>query len=293
MSHPNDDRYFSYSMLRLFQQCERRYYYERILKTPTPKTSFLVVGEVYHAALAELAAGSTLPIGNIVNEALRKFEDPLKEVNVNPDNLAFEMRTNLHRVLTLIGPFALTALPMPAGAEKSLSVEIKFLDRARGYVGVLDLLSKNTPVSNDKGQVVRWLPGTHCVIDWKILTGDRRRTQRSATLSAQLGLYALEAGVRHVGYVEIPRNSERPINVQVVEFSEPELRLWDAHLTKVRRTALARGKDIENYALCSRENGLCSPLYCPFWDCCYGGKPNAVHPAGGSREVPEGSPAHT
>lgn len=265
------DRFFSYSMLRLFQQCERRYFYERVAKIQTPKGLPMVVGEVYHYALSVLVEGSTLPLGNIVADAIRRFEGPLKEVSANSDRLKEEMVTNLHRVLTLIGPFGFTPVEMPPGAEKKLAVEIKFLDPALGYAGVLDLLSKNAPITTEKGDVTSWRPGEPCVIDWKIISGDRRRTTRSATLSAQLALYALEAKVKFVGYVEIPRNPERKINVQVVPFFPEELEVWKKHLTSVRTTALCcRGDQKEAYTMTSRENGLCNPLYCPFWDHCYG-----------------------
>lgn len=245
--------YRSFSEVDLFNQCERRYFKEKVQKHPTEENAYLLVGKTYHEALS--AHIQDLPWLGLTLE----MEEKLAKAGVNVDSMVTEMRANLARLgpsLELLGP--------PVTAP-----ERYFRNRSIGYKGVVDSVFANTPTVSPEGIMTGVTPG-RCVIDWKVLSSNRRRSARDAALSPQLALYSIEENVECAGFVEIPRDLEKPIKCRVVRYTEQDKAHWREFLRSTREAMFSRGRKEAAYKRCDRKaNPLCSPLWCPFYGDCY------------------------
>ncbi len=264
MRAPTDDMLVSFSAADAFTGCERRYFYEKVMQEKQPETAPLVVGNVYHSAIAEMLRNRLLTPADAVASAAGPAAEALEAVRVDPDALMDEMEQNLTRLDEEVLAYVVPASCEDGGAF----VEKKFEDTRLGYRGVIDVVSMTVPVTKD-GTVIGWKPGK-CVLDWKSLTSDRRRSDRDAKFSPQLGLYALAVqGATAAGFVEIPRDVTKPIKVRMSEYTGDTLANMDIWLRAIRATMISRGTDIVNYRMTERSNGLCSPSWCPFWFKCF------------------------
>lgn len=266
MGAPNPKKLSSFSGIDLFTTCERKYFYDRILDSPMVEGPALVVGNVYHEAIAEcIRRNWSRPHREVAAEYVVKATEALERVKVSAPDLIDEAEVNLRRVQdTLFGPGGLVAETV----NGKLEVEQRFFDDRLGYTGVIDLVSTRTPVVNPRGMVTGFIDG-RCVVDWKSITSDRRRTERDARLSPQLGLYKSVKKAPWSCFVEIPRDVEKPIQVRVSPHDDRTQETMEVWLRSIRQTMLARGTAMENYRMTERENGLCAPLWCAHYYKCY------------------------
>lgn len=245
--------------LKGFLECERRWYYQRILKLPEPPSIHLCIGSLYHAAIERMARqGQFTPDCAQALIATSRSEDDWVDPGVTDDELSKELVGAMGRVSAVLGK-----LPPVRDAEGP------FVERwGRRYTCKLDYLSTHTPVV-EGGEVVGAEPGL-CVIDHKVVFSRRRRSQGDTDNSPQLALYAVETGANHAAYLEIPRDGA-PINVIVAEFQDDELRRWASYLDAQFKAMNSRGEDESQYRLAERGHPLCSPRWCPYWSRCVGG----------------------
>lgn len=255
----------SHSAIETYHNCPRRYYWERVLKIQTEDGIPLVVGSLYHAVLEKILKA---PVrcseteDEAIEEAIRDAAEHLVRLDIDIDDLDEEIRENLRKIdFTYIHPVVVHNQPL---------VERWFTNEGLNYVGKIDLVNQHLPIVDDKGNIEGWTEDEPCVLDFKTV-GSRRKSQRDANLSAQLAGYCLETGVRTAGFYEIPRNLEKPHRVRVKTFTEEELRQW----SKWRASQCAAITAIhplgpEFFPMCPRTNPLCSMMWCPHWDRCYG-----------------------
>lgn len=261
-------KYLSFSGVDQFSNCERRYFFERILMRRQPDTAITLVGRTYHEAIAAMIH-TRVPRTHewtefVVDEAVKRNHDALTALGVACGSLRQEMVSNLARlkaeVLEPAGVITLDQV-VQCGMKRAWWVERAFEARDIGFKGVVDLLSTRAPVVDAGGTVTGGVAG-RCVWDWKSVTSDRRRSQRDATTSAQLATYAIGANVRRACFVEIPRNLAKDIRVRLVEYSEEELAHWASWLRSMHHAIMSRGKVKANFRPSDRKNPLCSPDWC-------------------------------
>lgn len=251
------------------------------------ENSTLFVGQAYHAVLEKIARLTLAGQGyeTHVLPAMLLFDEPWRsgfaKYGLDRDQIVEEIGDNVERLVAMniwhpdrLFPLVQYDTPM---------IERKWYDDALGFQGVIDLVSANTPITSEQGAITGWKKGEPCVLDWKSLTSERRRTDRDCRLSGQLALYAIVSKIPNVGFIEVPRNLEREINFRVMEFPEHELKFWRVwfdnmrqHLLGLRKIAdavpdpammEAAMKDF--FPMCPRSNGLCQQRFCPAWDKCY------------------------
>lgn len=268
MPAPNPDRTTSFSAVDAFTTCERRFYYERVLDEPQEEGAPLVVGNVYHSVIAALIRSNWQADANAVAATyVEGSKAELKAAGARVDGLVDEVVANMQRLRsTLFPPYGLETVMIDTNEA---FVERKFRRLDLGFGGVIDYVSDRFPVTDGKGQVTGFKPG-RCVLDWKTLSGDRRRSDRDARFSPQLGLYKITVpGAIGAGFVEIPRDLGKPIVVRMAEHNERDTEMMRTWLVAMRATILKRGTDIENYRMTDRDNPLCSAAYCPKYFKCY------------------------
>jgi hypothetical protein len=282
-----------------FHNCARRYLYEHILKLKPPQTQAMLCGEVYHKAMASVATVKFHGIENpdpedalaiITQSVVSEFESRLTELKVNPPALEEELFANLQRVAHLWAPHKLWPLEI---APNQALIERKFWGNELGYNGVIDLGSANFPVVNTVGNIKDWR-AEPCILDIKVLTGRRRKTERDTRLSAQLALYAAHVDIPRAAFLEIPRNLEKPVKVRTVEYDPQEMKWWRGWLVNqaghlrimheigdkfiesvggkpefLKPNSCELGMLYENFHMCLRSNPLCCAQWCPHYDRCY------------------------
>jgi len=258
-------RLVNFSSLDLFDLCERKYYYEKIEGVDEKDSPILLIGTAYHAAIADLVC-SALPVDAadkvFMDEA---FRDSLARFKISEAELRAEMTVNLGRLLTDV---IYAAVIVPEFRDGKHIIEHQYKNYKTGFYGTVDLVSLNTPVVDASGRVIGKTPSP-CVIDWKTLTSDRRRSQRDAVYSPQLASYARAMNVRNAAFVEIPRNLEKEIRVRVVNYTEVEMRNWASVLDAQRAALISRRKTKVNFKPTNRKNPLCSPIWCEHFCKCY------------------------
>jgi hypothetical protein len=245
-------KYLSFSSADMFQRCERQYYFEKVEGRKQPPNATLLVGQAYHKAIACKLHSKPWSL-----EDAEKEELVISGVNV--DGLIAEVAYNLTRIEPL-----LVALGAPE------IVEQEFADRSIGYRGVIDAVFPNTPDSTPEGIFTGTVRPGRCVVDWKSLTSDRRRSQRDTNLSPQLAQYAIERKTTAAAFVELPRDTEKPVKIRVATYTENELENWRQYMIGLRQAIISRGRRKENFKQCDRKNNpLCSELWCPHYSTCY------------------------
>lgn len=252
-------RLVSFSALDLFEQCERRFFHERVEGRRAPPNHYLAVGHAYHTALAAIwgAEGGYVTLTQI---AVDQHQEELVSAGINTAPLVTEIADRL-------AALAAAGWWVNARPRSPEWVERRFTNRRTGFEGVIDLLSARTPITAD-GRLDGWADRP-CVVDYKTITSDRRRSQRDVEQSDQLALYALEADVRDACIVEIPRDLSKPIKYRAVSYTDAALRNWRLFLESRRRTIMQRGKVKERYAMTHPSNYLCTARWCPFFRECY------------------------
>jgi len=256
------DKPSSFSGLDLFEGCERRFFYEKVEGHVSPEGAPLLVGSSYHEVLADLWRLPGTTLASLVAQQVEKDGAKLEAVGVDLEGLRNEMVENIARVQKL--------LFVPGGCVPlDLCVEKRFDDPLLGYRGVIDVLSSVAPLVDGAGRVVGFTE-EECVLDYKVVTSDRRRSERDARFSTQLALYCLVAGVTRACFVEIPRNIEKPVQVRTASFSVKELDNAKRYLIEGRAAIKSRGVDMLAFKRAERSYPLCSVQWCPFWSKCYG-----------------------
>lgn len=271
--------------VELHGQCARRYYYEKICGEKREEGIDLVVGKFYHECFADLGRlvlenFEIVKFAPVVQRHLAKYEEAMTKLGVDVGDLHDEAYANLCGLWSFFGEDKLYPIEHVEGVPL---IERWFDSNKIGYRGKIDLCSRNFPIVSQKGTVKSWTP-MPCVVDFKVLTSSRRKTERDAMRSAQLACYCAETDLRHAAFCEIPRNLEKPIQFRTVQYTDQEIAHWDGWLREQQR-ALAwkhflveegigddASKSMQMTSLfprCSRSEPLCAPLYCPHYMKCY------------------------
>lgn len=138
------------------------------------------------------------------------------------------------------------------------------------FTAKIDLVSRTTPIVK-YGRVVGSEPG-RCVVDWKIVTGRRRRSQADADDSLQLALYCLEVGAHHGAFIEVP-HPDGMVRTILSEFDPFSLTRWRRYFRAQFASLSSRDpKSAVSYRLASTGHPLCSPTWCAYWRRCPGGE---------------------
>jgi len=255
----------------LFNQCERRYYYEKILGEEPEPNHYVLVGSAYHRAITTCFPDGAELCGQFKEAALRSVNesyDALSEVGVNPITLIAEIAQRLEELRVLL----------PASLKPSF-VERQF--STKGWEGTVDWAGPNYVLGDErvKGQRPSWGEGLG-VLDWKTIHGSRRRSIRDARLSPQLAMYTLNVpGARHAAFVEIPRDLKEPFVFLPVHYTEDELVKWRIWFDGIRKSVMRR-KSKESYKMCKRDEPLCSAIWCPHYlTKCYRNESPDVQPS--------------
>lgn len=259
----------SFSALDQFLNCERQFFYRRILGLPEPPSFYLAVGILYHDCLAELIEKREVDVEAALARAKRA---PGWTCPTPDDALIEEVQTNLQRVVDeVLTPMGLSGWDPTAGdlgcQVEKWSNEIN--PKAR-FCAKIDFLSFRTPIVDD-GRIVDY-EEEPCVVDWKTVFGTfRKRTQESTDASAQLALYCLEAGVHNAAFVEIPRDPDQDIRTIVTHFDNADLARWSQYFDEQFAAIRTRGDKEAAYRLAAPGHRLCSVKWCAYWNRCPGG----------------------
>lgn len=288
----------SVSAVELFEQCERRYLLERLLKAPRVDTMETVLGTFYHdvfANLNEMVFKGTVvqsrDISEVICRLFQKHRPSMQPFPVKEEELYDECQANMERILPYLGVGRFHAIELMPGIPL---IERKFFKNKLGFNGIVDLGSRNAPVVDDRGQIYGWDVNEPCIVDLKLLSGARRRSARDAVVSAQLALYALDTGVRRAAYLEVPRNLEREVQVRTVLYADEELerwRIWFAQIFSALRLRQEKFMEMQGrttvmgpegltqeqairllgdvFPMTPRTNALCSSVWCPHFFTCY------------------------
>lgn len=259
-------RLVNFSSLDQFDTCERKYYWQHVAGEEPAPSPILVTGQVYHEVIASVVREASLEHAEPhIAAALQAHADELASFNIQTGYLGQEILANVTR---LYNEVLVPAGVRPESDRQGPLVERHFRNHKTGFFGTIDCVSSNTPIVDTVGRVVGHAPG-RCILDWKTVTSDRRRSQRDTDLSPQLALYAWQSGAPSGAFCEIPRNLEQPLRVRVTQYTDSQRTAWITYLNSQRATLLKRGKQLESYRRTSRKNPLCSMMWCSYFDHCY------------------------
>jgi hypothetical protein len=249
----------SFSSLDTFAKCQRQHFYkyrEKRLEGPAPQ---LVVGIVYHEALARLLQTRRLPADAEVAGWFKAQETkPFWDRNLNVEKSTTEIQHTLRRVEQEVLPW-LTAKEVET-----------WLPRGGEYTGKVDAVLEETPVV-DSGAIVDSRPGV-CILDWKTVES-AAKAARNATYKDhgfQLAMYAIPLGIRAGCIVEVPRDGVSAINTSVFSFDDAFVRHVQAYVT-AQIAAADQQTSVEMTALAPWGHPLCCAKYCAYWKGCAGG----------------------
>lgn len=249
--------------ISIFDQCEQRFFLEKVLGNEAPPTHYVVVGQVYHRAIALSFPAPAIYHGRfeLASEmAVSENVALLEQVGVDAKHLETE-------VAVRIGALRRLFPDRPLYPEK---VEEKFTI-GRHWEGTADWVSKLYVAGDERvrGEAPLWAEGEDlAVIDWKTIHGKRRRTIRDARFSPQLALYSLAMGAKHAAFIEVPRDPTRPFVFLPVHYTPEDLTNWRLWFEK-RRLAISRRRSPDSYKRTSRSDPLCSSVWCPQYFRCY------------------------
>lgn len=266
------EKLLSFSAEDLFSTCERKFYYERVVGEKSGDNAITVVGDTYHKVLADYwRRHEAVSLERIVKEQLARDTPRLQSFGIDVGELEGELFFNVSRVAT--------TLFVPGGIEPEWHdnepvIERDFINTALGRRGIIDMVSRRSPLVDGAGNVVGFAEEP-CVLDYKSVSSERRRSERDAKFSEQLALYADTVDVRRAGYVEIPRNTNRPLNVRMVTYSDQDIRWFRKYAAEIAAAIRSRGTDMLNYKRTERSNPLCSPMWCKKFTECYPSEPNS------------------
>lgn len=262
------------SSQKQFLNCERDWYYDRVLKMPRGKSHFLSIGGLYHNVFEHCVRSKKQEWRD--KEWLERLIDDLYvEAASSPEwtcptselNLKKEIAANTDR----LGE-ELWAPLLNAGAELTAEIEHKYLAR-------VDLRTSRRPDIH-MGEVVGVIdePG---VLDYKIKFSTwSRREDDAADNDEQLAMYAVLEDVRWCGFVEIPRSLKAPINIIYKHYTDAEIEWWRSYFDQFSQTVESRcdrshgeaAEEIEHrFRLAHPSSRLCDSRWCNHWGHCPGG----------------------
>jgi len=247
----------SFTALRQFEDCERKFYYRWILGLGEEPGPQLAVGIAYHCAVELVQLGSALDLIGERAIAIAKTNKGWCDPGIPEAELAAEIDAQLVRLAPI-----LAKLP-PLVVDGKPQVEIW----CKKVTGKIDEVCVGTPVL-EEGEIVRLDEGI-CVIDFKTKGFTTKRYKKDHSM--QLVHYCRDVGAKAGAIVTIPRDMREDIEIDVYRFTEEELRRWGKYLDAQFGAMASRGQDEAQYKLAVRGHGLCSPRWCQFWDRCPGG----------------------
>lgn len=247
----------SFTALRQFEDCERKYYYRFVLGLEEEPGPQLAVGIAYHAAIELIQRGSALDRIGERAIAIAKTNKGWCNPGISEEELAAEIFHNMVRLAP-----TLAALP-PQIIDGKPQVEVW----CTKYTGKIDEVCVGTPVL-EEGRIVRLDPGI-CVVDYKTKGFTTKRYKKDHSL--QLAHYCRDVDARAGAIVTIPRDSREDIEIDVYTFSDADLARWGVYLDAQFAAMASRGQDEAQFKLATRGFPLCSPRWCQFWDRCPGG----------------------
>lgn len=249
----------SFTALRQFEDCERKFFYRFVLGIQEEPGPQMAIGIAYHCAIELIQRGSGLDLIGERAIALAKTNKGWSNPGVTEVELAAEIDANMKRLAP-----TLAALPPHVDAEGKPQVEVWCTKRT----GKIDEVCAGTPVVEEGNRIIRLDPGI-CVIDYKSVGFTKSRFKKDHSM--QLAHYCLDTGATAGAIVSVPRDLRQDISIEVYQFTADELARWDKYLTAQFGAMASRGQDESQYKLATRGFPLCSPRWCQFWDRCPGG----------------------
>lgn len=263
---PSPD-YVSHSMVEDLNKCERYFYHSRILGDRKKNPANVQPGLVHHDVYSWHFGPARMKLSPAIDRAIEAREEHLKKAGVNLEGLRSEIITRVEEMT-----------PWVTNAEV-FSSEWYFENlKNLPYRGYIDVKASRTPRMDEKGlTVVNWIDEP-CVWDYKVTSGKRTRSQRDADTSPQLALYALVSDVRHAGFVEIHRDTSKPIKRRFTSYTDAERARWwqwlfsQAEALKLRweEETWAYDPSPNRWRQTMPGNPLCSLMWCEHWSKCYG-----------------------
>lgn len=262
---------WSFSAVDQYDQCPRKFYYDRVLRLAPESTMGQLPGLVVHHALQHLMdptreTGSEFTPTHFAINAVQEHISSLVRCGINTDDLLYEVKTNITRVRTFLDQ------------AKVRCTERRFL--WCGYVGYIDMTLENSPVVSKDGKEIEKWEDQPCVLDYKVVSSHRSRSQRDADLSPQLALYGpLASDISRAGFLEIPRDTEKPLKIRMTEYTRSDIDKWrrwfDGQAMAIEKQWSSHHDEVSAWPRCSRKSALCSPMWCQHWDRCYGPLPKS------------------
>jgi len=149
--------YISYSQIRLYQDCPKKYHFNYIENISLPVNEKVFLGVVFHSAIEhffnEKTRGNILDVETFTDFFKKKFEELQGSIKVSWENSVSENRS---RGVAFARYFARVIAPTiePLMVEKELWAEIPGIDtRLRG---VLDLVETDFSITDFKTTTAKW-----------------------------------------------------------------------------------------------------------------------------------------
>ncbi|MGD2087496.1 MAG: PD-(D/E)XK nuclease family protein [Candidatus Aminicenantes bacterium] len=149
--------YISYSQIRLYQTCPRKYYYTYIKKIPVPITDKVFLGVVFHSTIEyyfkEKINGVDLSQDSLVERFSETFARQRQQQEVNWESPPEE---TLKRGRAFVKYFLRQVAPSinPLMVEKELIADLSGIDVP--LKGVIDLVETDFSITDFKTTTARW-----------------------------------------------------------------------------------------------------------------------------------------
>jgi CRISPR/Cas system-associated exonuclease Cas4 (RecB family) len=155
MDLPRD--YISYSQIRLYQTCPRKYYYTYVKKIPAPVNDKIYLGIVFHTAveyyLNEKIKKNVPVKERVLEHFAAEFDERQKEMNITWSDSPEETRKRgLAFVRYFMNEIAHTIKPLMV--EKELWADLPNLDVK--LKGVIDLVEEDFSITDFKTTTAKW-----------------------------------------------------------------------------------------------------------------------------------------
>ena len=149
--------YISYSQIRLYQSCPKKYYYTYVKKIPVPVNEKVFLGVVFHSAIEhyflERIKGVELSTETLLEHFTHTFTTQQKEQEVaweSPQEETFKRGTAFIKYFMR----HLAAAIDPLMVEKELVADLPGLDVP--LKGVIDLVESDFSITDFKTTTARW-----------------------------------------------------------------------------------------------------------------------------------------
>jgi DNA helicase-2/ATP-dependent DNA helicase PcrA len=150
-------QYISYSQIRLYQTCPKKYYYTYVKELKAPITDKIFLGVVFHSIveyyLKEKISGKEPGKEELVSRFKETFEADAKKQEINWLSPEGESRKRgvafLHHFLREVAPDI-----QPMMVEKELVAELPGLDAK--LKGVIDLVETDFSITDFKTTTAKW-----------------------------------------------------------------------------------------------------------------------------------------